>query len=203
MAGKEEEDIYNQTHIDIIIVVGGVVSIALLCFALFSGEFEGTIIYYGPDVKFGSLILNTPGKWWAFFLAQTALGIIDVFFYELVSPYYTQLQNFDDKIIKIKNHGKNTPTNQILFTLKSAAAFFPMIIRMTLAVVFVNTQLLTTVLVQIIKEIAVFFIVLGKIERKALKGGWEKSPGEEEIQGDNRNGEYTQLLKQRRNNIKF
>lgn len=193
----DDDEMYNQTHLDIIIFVGGVVSIALICFAIFSGEFEGTIIYYGPDVKFGSLILDTPGKWWAFFLAQTALGIIDVFFYELVSPYYTQIQNFDDKIIKIKNHGENTPANHILLTLKSAAAFFPMIIRMTLAVVFVNTQLLTTVLVQIIKEIVVFFIVLGKIQRKAKNGGWEESPG------GNRNEEYTQLLKQRRNNIKF
>jgi len=209
---------YSQTKIDITIFLGFVGSIALICIAIFAGEFEGTIIGYGPDVKFGTLVLDTPGEWWAFFLAQLALGIVDVFWYEWVNPYYTQATNYEYIPIVTENHGKgDTVGSRLLFALKSTSSTFPMMIRVTLSVIFVNTQIMSVILVQVIKEVFIFVTVYEKVTDKYKNKMWmsqkeadiynKKNEDKEDnesspLQGDNK-GNYGGLDLKRRNNIRF
>ena len=221
---------YKQTKLDVIIFLGFAGSIAMVCIAIFAGEFEGTIFYYGDDVKFGTLVLDTPGEWWAFFLAQLALGILDVYFYEWVQPYYNQITNYEYIPIVTENHGKgDTVGSRLLLSAKTSAAFFPMMIRITLGVIFVNTQIATVILVQVIKEIFIFIQVYEKVTDKHENNMWmsqkeadkynkkqedknasvddatrlpevdESSPI---LQGDGQGG-YGALKLKRRNNIRF
>ena len=210
---------YDQTNIDITIFLGFAGSIAMICIAIFAGEFEGTIIGYGPDVKFGTLVLDTPGEWWAFFFAQLALGITDVFWYEWVNPYYSQVTNFEYKPIVTENHGKgDTVVSRLLFALKSTSSTFPMMIRVTLSVIFVNTQIMSVILVQAIKELFIFVIVYQKVTSKYKNKMWmsqkdadafnkknedqeakESSP----LPGDKKGNYGTLDQFKRRNNIRF
>ena len=210
---------YSQTKIDITIFLGFVGSIAMICIAIFAGEFEGTILYYGPDVKFGTLVLDTPGEWWAFFLAQLALGILDVAWYEWVNPYYNQATNFEYIPIVTENHGKGDTGSRLLFALKSTSSTFPMMIRVTLSVIFVTTQIMSVILVQVIKEVFIFVIVYQKVTAKYEGNMWmsQKEADEFEKKNDkkkNEVGEDTPLLGaadggyssvdlKRRNNIRF
>jgi len=211
---------YSQTKIDITIFLGFVGSIALICIAIFAGEFEGTIIGYGPDVKFGTLVLDTPGEWWAFFFAQLALGIVEVYWYEWVNPYYNQVTNFEYIPIVTENHGKgDTIGTRLLFAAKSTSSTFPMMIRVTLSVIFVNTQIMSVILVQIIKELFIFVIVYQKVTSKYENNMWmsQKEADDFEKKNDKKEkgeaggntapqgtveGDYGTLLK-RRNNIRF
>ena len=104
---------YDQTKLDVIIFLGFAGSIAMICIAIFAGEFEGTILGPGDDVKFGTLVLDTDGEWWAFFLAQLALGILDVYFYEWVQPYYNQITNFGNIPIIKENHGSGETVGEL------------------------------------------------------------------------------------------
>ena len=211
---------YEQTKLDVIIFLGFAGSIAMICIAIFAGEFEGTILGHGDDVKFGTLILDTPGEWWAFFLAQLALGVLDVYFYEWVQPYYNQITNFPHIPIVTENHGKGeTATDRLLLSLKTSAAFFPAMIRATLAVIFVNTQIMAVILVQVIKELFIFIQVYEKVTDKHKEKMWmtqkeadkfnKKKDDEEKanensqiLQGDNEGGYGTLYLK-RRINVRF
>ena len=211
---------YEQTKLDVIIFLGFAGSIAMICIAIFAGEFEGTILGHGPDVKFGTLILDTPGEWWAFFLAQLALGILDVYFYEWVQPYYNQITNFPHIPIVKENHGNGESVGErLLLSLKTSAAFFPAMIRATLAVIFVNTQIMSVILVQVIKEIFIFVQVYEKVTDKQQNEMWmtqkeadelnKKKPDEApwvnentKLQGDKK-GNYGTLELKRRNNIRF
>jgi len=209
---------YEQTKLDAIIFLGFAGSIAMICIAIFAGEFEGTILGPGDDVKFGTLILDTDGEWWAFFLAQLALGILDVYFYEWVQPYYNQITNFGNIPIVTENHGKgDTVGSRLLLSAKTSAAFFPMMIRITLSVIFVNTQIASVILVQVIKEIFIFIQVYEKVTDKHENSMWmsqeeadkfnKKEKRDEEanesspLQGDAKGG-YGALLK-RRINVRF
>jgi len=210
---------YNQTKLDIIIWLGVIGSITMIGIAIFAGEFQGTILGHGDDVKFGTLILDTPGEWWAFFLAQLALGILDVYFWELVKPYYDQLTNFGHIPIVTENHGSgDTVGDRLLLSAKTSAAFFPAIIRIALSVIFVNTQIMAVILVQAIKELFIFGIVYEKVTDKYKNNMWmsqkkadafnkknedqeakESSP----LPGD-KTGNYGTLDQfKRRNNIRF
>jgi hypothetical protein len=213
---------YNQTKLDIIIWLGMIGSITMIGIAIFAGEFEGTIIGHGDDVKFGTLILDTPGEWWAFFLAQLALGILDVYFWEWVKPYYAQLTNFPHIPIVTNNHGNGESVrDRLLLSAKTSAAFFPAMIRTTLSVIFVNTQIMAVILVQAIKELVIFVQVYKKITDKHKDGMWmsqkkadafnkknedqEAKENSPEPQGDNE-GDYVSLKLKRRstyNNIRF
>mgnify|MGYP001218036342 CR=1 FL=1 len=210
---------YEQTKLDVIIFLGFAGSIAMICIAIFAGEFEGTILGPGDDVKFGTLILDTDGEWWAFFLAQLALGILDVYWYEWVQPYYNQVTNFENIPIVTENHGKgDTVVSRLLFALKSTSSTFPMMIRITLSVIFVNTQIASVILVQIIKEIFIFVQVYEKVTDKQKEGMWmtqkeadkfnKKEKRDEEanesspLQGDAK-GNYGAVDLKRRNNIRF
>ena len=214
---------YDQTKIDITIFLGFVGSIALILIAVFAGEFEGTIIGPGDDVKFGTLILDTDGEWWAFFLAQLALGIVDVYWYEWVNPYYNQVTNFAHIPIVTENHGKgDTIGSRLLFALKSTSSTFPMMIRITLGVIFVNTQIASVILVQVIKEVFIFVIVYQKVTAKYEGNMWmsqkeaneiykkkdkkkdpEKANESSKLQGDEKGNYGTLELKRRNNNIRF
>ncbi len=163
---------YDQTLINYVILLGFVGSIALICVAIFAGEFEGTIIGPGDDVKFGTLVINTQTEWWGLFIGQLILGIIDVYFYEYVEPYFNQVNNQPNIEILIENHGKPTVENKILLSLKSCAAFFPMMIRVTLGVLFVNAQIATVIVVQIIKEFFIFNQTWNKLESKDAAKMW-------------------------------
>ena len=210
---------YDQTKLDVIIFLGFAGSIAMICIAIFAGEFEGTILGPGDDVKFGTLILDDAGEWWAFFLAQLALGILDVYFYEWVQPYYNQITNFGNIPIVTDNHGKgDTVGSRLLLSAKTSAAFFPMMIRITLSVIFVNTQIASVILVQVIKEIFIFIQVYEKVTDKYEEKMWmsqkeadeyNKKESQKEVdesspilQGDN-TGDYGALNLKRRNNIRF
>ena len=144
----------------------------MICIAIFAGEFEGTILGPGDDVKFGTLILDTAGEWWAFFLAQLALGILDVYWYEWVNPYYNQATNYEYIPIVKENHGSGERWSRLFFAAKSTASSFPMMIRITLSVVFVNTQIMSVILVQIIKEIFIFVQVYEKVTDKQKNNMW-------------------------------
>jgi hypothetical protein len=211
---------YNQTKLDVIIFLGFAGSIAMICIAIFAGEFEGTILGHGPDVKFGTLILDTPGEWWAFFLAQLALGVLDVYFFEWVKPYYDQITNFPHIPIVTNNHGNGESVgDRLLLSLKTSAAFFPAMIRVTLAVIFVNTQIMAVILVQAIKELVILVQVYEKVTDKQKDGMWmtEKAAdklvprsrdGDEEADESegpgNNNGDYGNLGQlKKRNNIRF
>ena len=211
---------YNQTKIDITIFLGFVGSIAMICIAIFAGEFEGTIIYYGPDVKFGTLVLDTPGEWWAFFLAQLALGILDVYWYEWVNPYYNQATNYEYIPIVTENHGKgDTVVSRLLFALKSTSSTFPMMIRVTLSVIFVNTQIMSVILVQVIKEVFIFVTVYEKVTDKYKNKMWmsqkeadiynKKNDKKKNEVGEDTpllgpaDGNYSSVELKRRNNIRF
>jgi len=212
---------YDQTKLDVIIFLGMIGSITMIGIAIFAGEFEGTILGHGDDVKFGTLILDTPGEWWGFFLAQLTLGILDVYFWEWVKPYYDQITNFPHIPIVTNNHGNGESVgDRLLLSAKVSAAFFPMMIRVTLSVIFVNTQIMAVILVQAIKELVIFVQVYEKITDKHKDKMWmsqkeadafnkknedqeanESSP----LQGDNK-GNYGGLgdqLKRRSNNIRF
>jgi hypothetical protein len=212
---------YDQTKLDVIIFLGMIGSITMIGIAIFAGEFEGTILGHGDDVKFGTLILDTPGEWWGFFLAQLTLGILDVYFWEWVKPYYDQITNFPHIPIVTNNHGNGESVgDRLLLSAKVSAAFFPMMIRVTLSVIFVNTQIMAVILVQAIKELVIFVQVYEKITDKHKDKMWmsqkeadafnkknedqeanESSP----LQGDNE-GNYGGLgnpLKRRSNNIRF
>ena len=210
---------YDQTKLDVIIFLGFAGSIAMICIAIFAGEFEGTILGPGDDVKFGTLILDDAGEWWAFFLAQLALGILDVYFYEWVQPYYNQITNFGNIPIVTDNHGKgDTVGSRLLLSAKTSAAFFPMMIRITLSVIFVNTQIASVILVQVIKEIFIFIQVYEKVTDKYEEKMWmsqkeadeyNKKESQKEVdesspilQGDKAGG-YGALNLKRRNNIRF
>lgn len=209
---------YEQTKLDVIIFLGFAGSIAMICIAIFAGEFEGTILGHGPDVKFGTLILDTPGEWWAFFLAQLALGILDVYFYEWVQPYYNQITNFPHIPIVKENHGNGESVGErLLLSLKTSAAFFPAMIRATLAVIFVNTQIMAVILVQVIKELFIFIQVYEKVTDKQKDKMWmtqkeadkyNKKDEEEAnesspiLQGDNKGG-YGALNVKRRITVRF
>jgi len=210
---------YNQTKLDIIIWLGVIGSITMIGIAIFAGEFQGTILGHGDDVKFGTLILDTPGEWWAFFLAQLALGILDVYFWELVKPYYDQLTNFGHIPIVTENHGSgDTVGDRLLLSAKTSAAFFPAIIRIALSVIFVNTQIMAVILVQAIKELFIFGIVYEKVTDKYKNNMWmsqkkadafnkknedqeakESSP----LPGDKKGNYGTLDQFKRRNNIRF
>ena len=210
---------YNQTKLDVIIFLGFAGSIAMICIAIFAGEFEGTILGHGPDVKFGTLVLDTPGEWWAFFLAQLALGILDVYFFEWVKPYYDQIMNFPHIPIVTENHGNGeTAADRLLLSLKTSAAFFPAMIRITLSVIFVNTQIMAVILVQAIKELVIFVQVYKKVTDKQKGGMWmtekeadkfHKRDGDEEadesspILTGNNKGDYGTMGLKKRNNIRF
>jgi len=208
---------YEQTKLDAIIFLGFAGSIAMICIAIFAGEFEGTILGPGDDVKFGTLILDTAGEWWAFFLAQLALGIIDVYWYEWVQPYYNQITNFAHIPIVTENHGNGKTGSRLYFAAKSTASSFPMMIRITLSVVFVNAQIMSVILVQVIKEIFIFVQVYEKVTDKQKNNMWmtqkeadiynKKNEDEEAnesspLQGDNK-GNYGSIQLKRRNNIRF
>ena len=208
---------YNQTKLDVIIFLGFAGSIAMICIAIFAGEFEGTILGHGPDVKFGTLILDTPGEWWAFFLAQLALGILDVYWYEWVQPYYNQITNFPHIPIVKENHGSGERWSRLFFAAKSTASSFPMMIRITLSVVFVNTQIMSVILVQVIKELVIFVQVYYKVTDKQKGGMWmtqkeadkfnNKKDDDEEaspiLPGNNNGGYGTLGQLKKRNNIRF
>ena len=208
---------YEQTKLDVIIFLGFAGSIAMVCIAIFAGEFEGTILGPGDDVKFGTLILDTDGEWWAFFLAQLALGIIDVYWYEWVQPYYDQVTNFGNIPIVTENHGKGTTGSRLYFAAKNTASTFPMMIRITLGVVFVNTQIMSVILVQVIKEIFIFVQVYEKVTDKYENSMWmtqkeadafnKKNEDEEAnesspLQGDAK-GNYGAVELKRRINVRF
>ena len=210
---------YDQTKLDVIIFLGFAGSIAMICIAIFAGEFEGTILGPGDDVKFGTLVLDTDGEWWAFFLAQLALGILDVYFYEWVQPYYNQITNFGNIPIVKENHGSGETWSRLFFAAKSTASSFPMMIRITLSVVFVNTQIMSVILVQVIKEIFIFVQVYEKVTDKQQNEMWmtqkeadelnkkktDEAPWVNEntkLQGDKK-GNYGTLDLKRRNNIRF
>ena len=214
---------YDQTKLDVIIFLGFAGSIAMVCIAIFAGEFEGTILGPGDDVKFGTLVLDTDGEWWAFFLAQLALGILDVYFYEWVQPYYNQITNFGNIPIIKENHGSGeTVGERLLLSAKTSAAFFPMMIRATLAVIFVNTQIMSVILVQVIKEGFIFVQVYEKVTDKQQNEMWmtqkeadelnkkktDEAPWVNEntkLQGDKKGNYGTLELKRRStyNNIRF
>jgi hypothetical protein len=199
---------YNQTKLDVIIFLGFAGSIAMICIAIFAGEFEGT-----------TLILDTPGEWWAFFLAQLALGVLDVYFFECVKPYYDQITNFPHIPIVTNNHGNGESVgDRLLLSLKTSAAFFPAMIRVTLAVIFVNTQIMAVILVQAIKELVILVQVYEKVTDKQKDGMWmtEKAAdklvprsrdGDEEADESSlpgNNGDYGNLGQlKKRNNIRF
>jgi len=209
---------YDQTKLDVIIFLGFAGSIAMICIAIFAGEFEGTILGPGDDVKFGTLILDTAGEWWAFFLAQLALGILDVYWYEWVQPYYNQITNFGNIPIVKENHGSGERWSRLFFAAKSTASSFPMMIRITLSVVFVNTQIMSVILVQVIKEIFIFVQVYEKVTDKQKDKMWmtqkeadvynKKNEDQEAnesspiLPGDNIGG-YGGIQLKRRNNIRF
>jgi len=213
---------YDQTKLDVIIFLGMIGSITMIGIAIFAGEFEGTILGHGDDVKFGTLILDTPGEWWGFFLAQLTLGILDVYFWEWVKPYYDQITNFPHIPIVTNNHGNGESVgDRLLLSAKVSAAFFPMMIRVTLSVIFVNTQIMAVILVQAIKELVIFVQVYEKITDKHKDKMWmsqkeadafnKKNEDQEAkdsspmLQGDNK-GNYGGLgdqLKRRSNNIRF
>ena len=209
---------YNQTKLDVIIFLGFAGSIAMICIAIFAGEFEGTILGHGPDVKFGTLILDTPGEWWAFFLAQLALGVLDVYFFEWVKPYYDQITNFPHIPIVTNNHGNGESAgDRLLLSLKTSAAFFPAMIRVTLSVIFVNTQIMAVILVQAIKELVIFVQVYQKFTDKHKEEMWmtqkeadkfnKKKDDDEEaspiLPGNNNGGYGTIDQLKKRNNIRF
>ena len=209
---------YNQTNLDVIIFLGFAGSIAMICIAIFAGEFEGTILGHGPDVKFGTLILDTPGEWWAFFLAQLALGVLDVYFFEWVKPYYDQITNFPHIPIVTNNHGNGESAgDRLLLSLKTSAAFFPAMIRVTLSVIFVNTQIMAVILVQAIKELVIFVQVYQKFTDKHKEEMWmtqkeadkfnKKKDDDEEaspiLPGNNNGGYGTIDQLKKRNNIRF
>lgn len=78
--------------------------------------------------------------------------------------------NVDQDTYEITQYGKGTTSDIIFLAFESTAAFFPSMIRLTLSVLFVNTQLITVVLVQVIKEIFIFINVYYKLLNKKKAG---------------------------------
>ena len=94
-----------------------------------------------------------------------------------------------------------------------------MMIRITLSVVFVNTQIMSVILVQVIKELVIFVQVYYKVTDKQKEGMWmtekaadkfHKRDGDEEadesspiLPGNNKGAYGTLGQLKKRNNIRF
>ena len=131
-----------------------------------------------------------------------------------------QITNFGNIPIIKENHGKgDTVGERLLLSAKTSAAFFPMMIRVTLAVIFVNTQIMAVILVQFIKAIFIFVQVYEKITDKHKEGMWmtqkdadkyNNKKKDEEVNesssilpGDASGGYGTIVQLKKRNNIRF
>ncbi len=136
--------------------------------AIWYGEFKTTIFGPGDDVRFGTWQLNTWSEWLGWFTLQLLVGVSDVFFYEYVQPHFKF--NVDDDTYLITQYGEGSTFDIVTIALESMLGYFPMVMRITLSVLFVNTQIVTVVLVQIIKEILIFILVYYKLINKQKKG---------------------------------
>jgi hypothetical protein len=160
--------IISKTNLYWILIPGFLLSLLTIFLAIWFGEFETTIFGPGDDVRFGTWHLNTWWEWSLWFALQLALGILDVFFYEYVQPHFNFVVN--DDTYKIKQYGTGTQSDILLLTFENSLAFFPSMIRVTLAVLFVNTQILSVLLVQVIKEFIIFALVYFKLLNKKKEG---------------------------------
>lgn len=163
--------IISRQGLYLILVPGFLLSLLTIALAIWYGEFETTLIGPGNDVRFGTWHLNTWGEWTLWFLLQLSLGILDVYFYEYVQPHFNL--NVNDDTYPITQYGKGSGSDIISIALESTMAFFPNMIRITLSVLFVNTQILSVLIVQCIKEIFIFALVYFKLLNKQ-KGGMFK-----------------------------
>lgn len=161
--------IISKQNLYIIITFGFVLSLITIVLAIAYGEFsEKTLFGPGDDVHFGTWTLNTWLEWSLWFALQLSLGILDVYFYEYVQPHF--FMNVDQDTYEITQYGEGSTSDIIFLAFESTAAFFPSMIRLTLSVLFVNTQLITVVLVQVIKEIFIFINVYYKLLNKKKAG---------------------------------
>lgn len=169
--------IISKRGLYLILIPGGILSILAIALAIGVGEFNKTPIGWGDDVFFGTWQLNTWWEWSLWFTLQLSLGILDVFFYEYVQPHFNFVVN--DDTYDITQYGSGTRTDIIWLTLESSLAFFPNMIRITLAVVFVNTQILSVLLVQVVKELLIFVLVYRKLENKKQENRFRPSASNE------------------------
>tara|TARA_B100000965_G_C19489622_1_gene712404 strand:- start:272 stop:934 length:663 start_codon:yes stop_codon:yes gene_type:complete len=163
--------IISKTNLYWILIPGFLLSLLTIFLAIWFGEFETTIFGPGDDVRFGTWHLNTWWEWSLWFALQLALGILDVFFYEYVQPHFNFVVN--DDTYEIKQYGTGTQSDILWLTFENSLAFFPSMIRVTLAVLFVNTQILSVLLVQVIKEFIIFALVYLKLLNKRKEGKFQ------------------------------
>jgi len=156
--------IISKTNLYWILIPGFLLSLLTIFLAIWFGEFKTTIFGPGDDVRFGTWHLNTWWEWSLWFALQLALGILDVFFYEYVQPHFNFVVN--DDTYEIKQYGTGTQSDILWLTIENTMAFFPSMIRVTLAVLFVNTQILSVLVVQVIKEFFIFMMVYWKLLNK-------------------------------------
>ena len=167
--------IITRRNLYLILIPGFLLSLLTVVLAIWYGEFKTTLFGPGDDVRFGTWHLNTWGEWRLWFLLQLSLGILDVFFYEYVQPHFNL--NVNDDTYPITQYGK---TELLTLSLESSMAFFPSMIRITLSVLFVNTQILSVVLVQCVKEIFIFTLVYFKLMNKRKDGMFRPETTKEE-----------------------
>ena len=156
--------IITRRNLYFILIPGFLLSLLTIVLAIWYGEFKTTLFGPGDDVRFGTWHLNTWGEWTLWFLLQLSLGVLDVFFYEYVQPHFNL--NVNDDTYPITQYGNGTTADLLMISLESAMAFFPSMIRITLSILFVNTQILSVVLVQCLKEVFIFTLVYFKLMNK-------------------------------------
>lgn len=160
--------IISRRNLYLILIPGFILSLLTVILAIWFGEFKTTLIGPGNDVRFGTWHLNTWWEWTLWFLLQLSLGILDVFFYEYVQPHFNL--NVNDDTYPIKQYGSGSRSDITLIALESTMAFFPNMIRITLSVLFINTQILSVVIVQCIKEVFIYSLVYFKLLNKQKSG---------------------------------
>ena len=163
--------IISRRNLYFILIPGFLLSLLTILLAIWYGEFKTTIFGPGDDVRFGTWQLNTWSEWLWWFALQLSLGILDVFFYEYVQPHFDL--NVNDDTYPITQYGNGSTFDLVTIALESTLGFFPTMIRVTLSVLFVNTQIVTVVLVQIIKEILIFILVYYKLLNKRKNGQFQ------------------------------
>ena len=97
-----------------------------------------------------------------------------------------------DTAVEIKQYGTGTQSDILWLTFENSLAFFPSMIRVTLAVLFVNTQILSVLLVQVIKEFIIFALVYLKLLNKRKEEKFQ--PEDIQLEERQRFLVYSQLL---------
>ena len=156
--------IVSRRNLYLILVPGLLLSLLTIGLSIGYGEFETTLIGPGDDVRFGTWHLNTGWEWGLWFALQLSLGVLDVFFYEFVQPHFNL--NINDDTYPITQYGKGERKDICRMSCENTLAFFPNMIRLTLGVLFINTQILSVIVVQCIKEVVIFFMVYYKLKNK-------------------------------------